>query len=267
MVDSLHAGDASSEVEAASLKVDGLNKSFGSVVAVYNVSLEASAGGAYGLIGPNGAGKSTLFDLITGVQPPDSGVVMIDGDDVTGNPAEELAARGVLRTYQHTSVFPTLTVEENLHLGGYLVDRRHPWDSIRMTKEYRRSRDELAGRTREVLELLGMENRASFEAQSLAYGELRYLEVAIALMSRPRLLMLDEPAAGLNAAEAERLKEILDMLSSDPRVTTIVVEHNVQLIMKACEVVWVLHHGELIAQGPPQEISKHPRVREVYLGV
>lgn len=252
---------------AASLSVTGLNKRFGNVVAVSDVSIEAAAGGAYGLIGPNGAGKSTLFDLITGVQKPDSGTVLVDGEDVTKLPAEELASRGVLRTFQHTSVFPKLTVRENLKLGGYLVDGRRPWASILMTKEYRTARDALAARANEVLDLLGMSDRAGVIAQSLSYGELRYLEVAIALMSRPRLLMLDEPAAGLNAAEASRLKEILDILIADDGVTTIVVEHNVALIMKICEVVWVLHHGELIAVGPPGEITQHPKVREVYLGV
>lgn len=252
---------------AASFAVNGISKRFGNVVAVNDVSIEAEAGGAYGLIGPNGAGKSTLFDLITGVQQPDAGTIVLDGEDVTGLPAEELARRGVLRTFQHTSVFSSLTVRENLIVGGYLVDHRRPLDSLLWNRRFRAGRDELEARATEVLHLLGMTSRADTVAKGLSYGELRYLEVAIALVSRPRLLMLDEPAAGLNAAEASRLKEILDVLATDAEVTTVVVEHNVALIKEVADVVWVLHHGELIAAGGPDDVTQHPRVREVYLGV
>ena len=254
-------------MSAATLRVESVEKRFGSVVAVRDVSLDIEPGGSYGLIGPNGAGKSTLFDLISGVQRPGKGTVLLDGDDVTGRPAEELARRGVLRTYQHTSVFPALTVRENLKVGGYLVDKRSAWASLFLTPGYRRARRALDERADEILALVGMQTRADERAESLSYGELRYLEVAIALMSRPRLLLLDEPAAGLNQAEAQRLQRILEMLAADERVTTVTVEHNVALVMSVCSVVWVLHHGELIAKGAPTEVTEHPRVREVYLGV
>ncbi len=254
-------------MSAAALRVTDLSKSFGNVKAVQKVSLEARPGGAYGLIGPNGAGKSTFFDLINGVQLPDSGSVFVDDEELTGSTADHFARRGVMRTFQHTTVFPALTVRENLLVGGILVDGRRPLASLVLSRGYRRARRSLEARATEVLDLLGMSARSEDRAKGLSYGELRYLEVAIALMSRPRLLLLDEPAAGLNEQEAERLKEIFDMLIADDGVTTIVVEHNVGLVMRICEQVWVLHHGELIAAGSPDEIGSHPRVREVYLGV
>jgi branched-chain amino acid transport system ATP-binding protein len=252
---------------AATLRVESIEKRFGNVVAVHDVSLELEPGGCYGLIGPNGAGKSTLFDLISGVQRPGRGAIFLDGEDVTAHPPEDLAQRGVLRTYQHTSVFPALSVRENLMTGGFMIDRRSPFASIFMTKAYRRAHRELRARADEILDLVGIAARADERASSLSYGELRLLEVAIALMSRPRLLLLDEPAAGLNEAEARRLQELLHLLAADVSVTTVVVEHNVALVMNVCAEVWVLHHGELIAQGRPSEVVENPRVREVYLGV
>ena len=252
---------------AAALELHAVEKRFANVVAVRGVTLEAAPGESYGLIGPNGAGKSTLFDLISGVRLPDSGRVVLDGEDVTREPPEQLARRGVLRSYQHTTVFGSLTVRENLIVGGYLVDGRRSLGSILMSRRYRRAAAAIGCRANEVLALVGMRTREATVARSLPYGELRYLEVAIALMSGPRLLLLDEPAAGLNPPEAARLQRILAQLVEDQGVTTIVVEHNVGLVMSICGVVWVLHHGELIASGSPGDITRHPRVREVYLGV
>jgi ABC-type branched-subunit amino acid transport system ATPase component len=253
-------------MSAVELTVEGLSKSFASLRAVQEVSFTMPAGGTYGLIGPNGAGKTTLFNLISGVLTPTSGSVLIDGVEFAGRPPEAFARRGVLRTYQNTSVFDTLSVIDNLLVGAYLIDERTGLRSVFDPWHYRRASKKLLDRAEEQLALVGMTARRDVEAKSLSYGELRYLEIAVALMNGPQLLLLDEPAAGLNEVEVARLESILDVLSQDRGITVVLVEHNVGLVTRACERIWVVNRGQLVMEGSPGEVVEDPRVREVYLG-
>jgi ABC-type branched-subunit amino acid transport system ATPase component len=252
---------------AIELRLDAVSRSFGSLKAVQDVSLHMPAGGTYGLIGPNGAGKTTLFNLISGVLVPSAGSVTVDGEEVAGKGPEQFARRGVLRTFQNTSVFDRLSALDNLLVGAYLTDQRTGLRALVAPRRYGRASRELLDRAESRLELVGMSARRDVLAKSLSYGELRYLEIAVALMNGPRLLLLDEPAAGLNEGEVARLERILDVLREDHAMTILLVEHNVGLVTRACERIWVLNRGQLVMDGTPDEVVADARVREVYLGV
>ncbi|GAA1845396.1 ABC transporter ATP-binding protein [Pseudonocardia ailaonensis] len=251
---------------ALGLELRDVSKSFGNLQAVDGVSLRMQAAGTYGLIGPNGAGKTTLFNLISGAHRPSSGAVLLDDEEVTGTPPEGLARRGVLRTFQNTSVFDSLSVLDNLLVGAYLVDRRTAVSAFLRPFRHHRADVALRERAEDVLDLVGMTSRRGVVAKSLAYGELRYLEIAVALMSRPRLLLLDEPGAGLNEAEVTRLEAILGAITTGRETTVVLVEHNVGLVSRACERIWVLDRGRLVVDGTPDVVLSDQRVREVYLG-
>lgn len=253
-------------MSAIDLELRGVDMTFGNLRAVQGVSLSMKAGGTYGLIGPNGAGKTTLFNTMSGVLTPTAGSVLLDGDEYAGQSPEAFARRGVLRTFQNTSVFDSLTVLDNLLVGAYLIDKRTGFGSVFQPRRYAKASSDLYSRADAVLELVGMSARRDFVAKSLSYGELRYLEIAVALMTHPQLLLLDEPAAGLNEVEVARLEDILKVIAKDKGMTIVLVEHNVGLVTRACEHIWVLNRGELVMDGTPAEVVEDSRVREVYLG-
>ena len=243
----------------APLRVERVSRSFGGLRAVNEISFEIAAGERLAVLGPNGAGKSTLFNLICGDLSPDSGRVLLNGDDVTALALHHRVRRGLGRTYQTSSVFPGLSVAEHIELAirGPITGRL----SLSMR---RRERQEIAHSTEHLVGLVGLEGRSDASASDLSHGELRQLEVGMALAPDPDVILLDEPAAGLSAHERTRLTGLLLNLSD--RVATVLVEHDMDVALTVADRVIVLESGSMIAEGSPSQIESDPVVRAVYLG-
>jgi branched-chain amino acid transport system ATP-binding protein len=242
------------------LDVRGIAKSFGGVQAVGGVSFAVEEGEILGIIGPNGSGKSTLFNCILGQLTPSAGTVHLDGRDVTGLRPSSLSRRGIGRTFQLLQVFPQLTLRENLILAG----QEHK--GSRLGRLFG-ARD--AGLTAEADRMIGffkLEHLAEAKAGGLSYGQQKLLDVAMAFMAGPRLVLLDEPAGGVNPSMLANLKERLQALNAATRTTFIVIEHNMEFVMSLCTRILVLAGGQVIAQGPPASVRANPAVIEAYLG-
>ncbi len=247
------------------LSLEGVSKSFKGVAALKEVSFSLYPGEILGLIGPNGAGKTTLINLITGFLRPEEGKIYFSGRDITGLPPEEIAKLGILRTFQHIQIFSGLSVLENILLGFSRETKVPIWSELLGLRKARALEAELRARALEILELFGLKRWASYPAQALPYGEQRRVVLARAVASNPKLLLLDEPAAGLSPREGQELIKLLKNLKNNG-LSLLVVDHDVDLILEVCDRVVVLAFGELIAQGAPQRIRENPRVIEVYLG-
>jgi branched-chain amino acid transport system ATP-binding protein len=247
------------------LEVEELTVQFGGLTAVNGVSFAVEEGEIVGLIGPNGAGKTTCFSLITGFLPPSAGRVRFRGRPLTGLSPYQIARAGVVRTFQKTSLFPRLTVHENVMIGQQARLAPRVWAALARTAGQRREVAAVRARADEVLALLSMSAVRDVEARALSYGEQRHLAIAIALASRPALLMLDEPAAGLTPAESRRLMDLIGVIR-DGGVTVLLVEHDMKVVMGVCGRIVVLDHGQKIAEGAPRDIRRHPDVIRVYLG-
>ncbi len=248
------------------LELQRVDKVFGGLHAVRAVSLSVETGAIFGLIGPNGAGKTTLFNVITGVYRPDAGRVLFDGSDVSGLGTASVAARGIARTFQNIRLFRAMTVEENVMVAGQKLHRAGLLSAILRTQSHAEDEHELLERAHELLNLLGLRAQACDVAGSLPYGSQRRLEIARALMLAPKLLLLDEPAAGMNSNEARELERQIRTLRDQLGVAIVLVEHNMSVVMSVCERIHVIDHGETIAEGTPEEIREHPRVLAAYLG-
>jgi branched-chain amino acid transport system ATP-binding protein len=248
------------------LSLEKVDKVFGGLRALREVSFALEPGTIFGLIGPNGAGKTTLFNVITGVYRPDGGRVRFDGTDISGLPPARVAELGIARTFQNIRLFRAMTVEDNVMVAGHKLHRAGLLSTVLRTSAYVSDEKALTHRARELLAVLGLEQQASAIAGSLPYGSQRRLEIARALMLSPQLLLLDEPAAGMNSAEARELERQIRFLRDELGVTIVLVEHNMSVVMGVCERIHVVDHGETIAEGTPREIKEHPRVLAAYLG-
>jgi len=248
------------------LNLERVDKVFGGLRALHDVSFEVAPQSIFGLIGPNGAGKTTLFNVITGVYRPDGGHVRFDGAEIGGLSTARVAALGIARTFQNIRLFRAMTVEENVMVAGHKLHRAGLTSAIFRTTAHANDENALLTRAHELLEVLGLKQHAEDVAGSLPYGSQRRLEIARALMLGPKLLLLDEPAAGMNSAEAFELERQIRFLRDELGVTIVLVEHNMSVVMSVCERIHVVDHGETIAEGTPAEIKVHPRVLAAYLG-
>lgn len=247
------------------LEVSGLTKSFGGITAARNVGFSISSGSIFALIGPNGAGKTTIFNLITGTLQPDQGVISLEGKQLVGLKPHQIAAAGITRTFQNLQLFGAMTVLENVVTGAYLKGRTGFAKSIfcrpGKSSEERRIKNEAM----ELLDEVGLADAADLPAAALPFGQQRLLEIARALASGPRLVLLDEPAAGLNSAETKVLAGYLKKLRNKG-LTMMLIEHDMDTVMDVADGVLVLNFGEIIAEGTPREIQTNPEVIKAYLG-
>jgi ABC-type branched-subunit amino acid transport system ATPase component len=244
---------------------EGLFKRFGGVQAVRDVSLAVPAGTVFAIIGPNGAGKSTLLNLMSGIYQPDAGSLIFDGVDLVGEPAHRRVRRGMARTFQKIRLFKHLSVLENVIAGFHLHHDLPAWQYVVHGAAFHRDRVRCRDEAARLLSFVGLQQRVDVLAGSLPYGEQRALEIARALATSPRLLMVDEPAAGLNAAEVEMLLDRIGSLRARG-VTVVVVEHNMDLVMKVADRVLVMDYGQYLFEGPPAEVQANPEVIAAYLG-
>jgi branched-chain amino acid transport system ATP-binding protein len=263
-VDEGHTAPRSSDEPL--LDVHDIGISFGGLKAVEKFSLKLPPGGLYGLIGPNGAGKTTVFNLLTGVYRTSGGRMHLGSRNLAGLKPHQIAAAGVARTFQNIRLFPGLNVLDNVRLAGQLRNRNGLPGTLLRTARYREQERLLYRKAFELLGLFDLQHRAAEPADCLSYGHQRHLEIVRALAADPKVLLLDEPAAGLNSQEKRELAQAIQRIRSEFGVSILLIEHDMGLVMEICEQIIVLDHGVTIAQGPPAAIQKDPTVIAAYLG-
>jgi branched-chain amino acid transport system ATP-binding protein len=247
------------------LSVSGLTMRFGGLKAVDELSFEARAGEITAVIGPNGAGKTSFFNCLTGFYRPTGGSVTFDGADITRLPAHRVAALGIRRTFQNVRVFPRLSARENVLIGAHLRASASPFGTVLGTPGMRRRERALAEEAEHWLDYVGLGDKAGVLAADLAYGVRKRLEVARALIARPRVLLLDEPAAGVSSVERDELADVIRR-TWESGVTVVIIEHDVELVMQLAKTVAVLDRGRLLVEGEPEAVRNDERVIEAYLG-
>lgn len=248
------------------LKISGLEMQFKGVKAVQNVSMELEAGGLYALIGTNGAGKTTIINMISGVLKPTSGMIAYFGEDITGLRPDKIARMGITRTYQNLRLFKKMTVLDNVLMGAQMHSDCGAWQSIFQTGKFYRSEEAMRRQARKMLDIMGISAFEKEMAGSLPYGNQRKLEIARILASSPKLLLLDEPAAGMNADESLELVEFIRGLKERFPITILMVEHHMDVVTHLCDACTVLNFGKTLAAGTVKEIKKNPEVVAAYLG-
>ena len=239
------------------LRTEDLTIRFGGLTALNHVNFAVARGEVRAIIGPNGAGKSTFFNCLTGILRPTSGTIIFAGDDITGLPPNKISQRGIARSYQITNILPNATALENARIAAQ--SRGHGWSLL----THHRSHRDIIEKAEAALAAVGLLSKAGELAANLSHGEQRTLEIAIALATEPQMLCLDEPTAGMSAAETHDTMQLVRRIAEN--LTILIVEHDMQVVMELADRITVLHYGEVLAEGPPAEIQKNPRVLEVYL--
>jgi branched-chain amino acid transport system ATP-binding protein len=247
------------------LALEGVTRRFGGLIAVDGVDLAVAQGGVTAVIGPNGAGKTTLFHMISGFQTPNAGRIVLDGKDITGLPPERIAAHGLIRTFQLVQLFRDLSAIENVKVGCHLQTRGGVVTALLRLKDARETEAQVEATARELLAFVGLDACRDLAAGALTYGQQRLLEIARALAARPKLLLLDEPAAGLNSEETRLLSATIRRIVSQG-TTVLLIEHDMNLVMSTADTVAVLDFGAKIAEGAPGSVRENPAVIAAYLG-
>jgi branched-chain amino acid transport system ATP-binding protein len=261
------SADVAAPAATAIMRADRLIKEFGGLVAVDDVSIDIPTHSIVSIIGPNGAGKTTVFNMLTGLYKPSSGRIFVGGRDVTRRRPDQITGLGVARTFQNIRLFGAMTAVENVIVGRHVRMRAGVFGSIVRVPRVRREERDVASRARELLSYVGLREELFDQlAAQLSYGDQRRVEVARALASEPKLLLLDEPTAGMNPQESAALTRFMRKLRDELELTILLIEHDMKVVMDVSERVTVLDHGTKIAEGPPEEVRRNERVIEAYLG-
>jgi branched-chain amino acid transport system ATP-binding protein len=253
----LSAATGREGASAALLRTEGLTVRFGGLTALNSINFEIPRGEVRAIIGPNGAGKSTFFNCVTGVLRPTSGRILLNGEDIAGLPSNRISRKGIARSYQITNILPNATTLENVRIAAQ--SRRHGWNMLSHHSAFL----DIIEKAEAVLEAVGLRSKAEELAANLSHGEQRNLEIGIALATEPQLLCLDEPTAGMSAAETHDTMALVRGIAKN--LTILIVEHDMQVVMELAHRITVFHYGEVLADGAPEEIQRNPRVLEVYL--
>ena len=256
----------SSTTPTPMLEIKGLTKHFGGLRAVSDFTMSVPQGGLYGLIGPNGAGKTTVFNMISGLYIPSGGDILFQGEGTVGMEPFEITQLGIGRTFQNIRLFPNLTVLDNVRIAYHPHAGYGMFDAILRSAKFEAKEREMTERAQDFLAIFNLENIQNELAKNLPYGQQRRVEIARALASDPRLLLLDEPAAGMNPAEIVTLMELIHFIRDRFKLTILLIEHQMRVVMGICEHITVMDFGEVIARGNPKEIQDNPQVIEAYLG-
>lgn len=247
------------------LEAKNVSKIFGGLTAVNEVNMTVHKGDIFGIIGPNGAGKTTFFNMCTGFYSLSSGSIWFDGDNITNLPCDKIAHKGIARTFQNIKLFRYMSVLENIYIGSHINTKTNVFDAILHTKQYKKDEEYAKEHGMEILKKVGLLPYADTAAGSLPYGVQRKVEIARALAVNPKMILLDEPAAGMNPKETDSLMDFIKMLNSEG-YTIALIEHDMKFVMNSCNRILVLNFGEKIFEGTAEEVRENPKVKEAYFG-